>query len=283
MGAEFDPRLTAARADLAAEHLRGVVEASRYAAPRWMVVATTTAPLANRPDPDASMTTELLHGERFAAYELTPGWLWGQAERDGYVGWAPDSCFMRAGEPATERVRVLHALVYPKPDLKTRPVAALPFDARLRAGESDGRGWRPVEIGGWLPAAHLASVDEPEPDWVAAAERFLGVPYLWGGRSAAGIDCSGLIQTARQAAGLSCPRDSDMQEEAPGEDVAPGRERRGDLIFWRGHVGVMLSDTEFLHANAFHMACAREPLAEAEARIAAGDGGPVTARRRWTG
>jgi cell wall-associated NlpC family hydrolase len=224
------------------------------------------------------MTTQLLLGERFAVYDTAGGWVWGQAEADGYVGYAPDACFGPDTPPPTHRVAALQALVYPEPDLKTRPFAAAPYGAPVAAGPAPGP-WLELAEGGFVPLPHLAPLSAKAADWVAEAERFLGAPYLWGGRSAAGVDCSGLIQIARQAAGLPCPRDSDMQQRAPGRDVE--RLRRGDLVFWKGHVGVMLSPTRLLHANAFHMAAVAEPLAEAEARIAGSGGGPVTARRRW--
>ncbi len=272
-----DPRLTPARPDLAADWLAGRVSAERYAPAKRLVAATATAPVTATPDADAPMTTELLCGEGFDAYETGPSWVWGQGE-DGYVGYAPAACFAPEAARRDTRISTLTAHVYPEPDIKTRPIAALPFAARVAAGSAE-KGFRPLAQGGWVVEAHLAPAADPEPDWVTVAERFLGAPYLWGGRSAAGIDCSGLVQIARAAAGLPCLRDSDMQEAAPGR--TPKRLRRGDLVFWKGHVGVMTSPTLLLHANAHHMTVVREPLAEAEARIAAKGGGRPTAFRRW--
>lgn len=277
--ADGDPRLTPARPDLAAAHLEGAVAAERFVEPVWRRVAATMAPVTATPDADAPMTTQLLLGERFAVYEASGGWVWGQAAADGYVGYAPEACFGPDAPAPTHRVAVLQALVHPEPDLRSRPFAAAPYGATVTAEPAAER-WMALADGGFAPLSHLAPLSAPAADWVAEAERFLGVPYLWGGRSAAGVDCSGLVQIARQAAALPCPRDSDMQARAPGRDVA--RLRRGDLVFWQGHVGVMLSPTRLLHANAHHMAVVAEPLAEAEARIAASGGGPVTARRRWS-
>lgn len=275
-----DARLTPARADVAAAHLRGRVAAARYAEPRWRVVDTAAAPLSAAPDADASMTTQLLLGERFAVYDSHGGWVWGQSALDGYVGYAPDACFAPDAATPTHRVSALQALIYPEPSIKTRPVAAAPFGARLTA-RPEGEAFFALEPGGYACAQHLAPVASVEADWVATAARFLGAPYLWGGRTAGGIDCSGLVQIARQAAGHTCPRDCDMQAAAPGRDVAAGRERRGDLVFWRGHVGIMLSPTRLMHATAHAMAVVIEPLAQVEARTAAlGLGGPVV-RRRW--
>jgi cell wall-associated NlpC family hydrolase len=276
-----DARLTPARPDLAAERLRGVVDAPRYAPPRALRATTPTVPLTDRPDADAPMTTELLFGEPFDVYDSRDGWVWGQSGIDGYVGYAPAPCLGPAEPAPTDRVVARHALIYAAPAVKARPVGALPFGALVAAGPAEG-GFRALAAGGFMPAPHLAALDAARPaDWVAVAESLLGAPYLWGGRSAAGVDCSGLVQVARQAAGFACLRDSDMQREAPGEAVAPGAERRGDLICWRGHIGIMTSAADLLHANAHHMAVAVEPLAQAEARIAAA-GFPVLARRRWT-
>ncbi len=277
-----DPRVTPARPDVAAAHLRDVVTAERFVEPRWRVVTTAAAPLSATPDGDAPMTTQLLLGERFAVYDSAGGWVWGQSALDGYVGYAPDACFAPEGAAATHRVRALQALIYPEPSIKTRPIAAAPFGARL-AAEAEGAAFLALDLGGYACAQDLAPADSVEIDWVATAARFLGAPYLWGGRTPGGVDCSGLVQIARQAAGHGCPRDSDMQALAPGRDVAPGRERRGDLIFWRGHVGIMLAPKTLLHATAHAMAVVTEPLAQVEARVAGlGLGAPV-ARRRWGG
>lgn len=277
-----DPRLTPARPDVAAAHLAGVVQAARYAEPRWRVVEVAVAPLSDAPDADAALSTQLLLGERFAIYDGAAGWVWGQTARDGYVGYAPEACFAPETQAPTHRVTALQALIYPEPSIKTRPIAAAPFGALL-AARAEGEGFVALDLGGYACAQHLAPADSVAADWVATAARFLGAPYLWGGRTAGGIDCSGLIQIARQAAGFDCPRDTDMQAQAPGRDVAPGRERRGDLIFWRGHVGVMLSPARLLHATAHTMAVVVEPLAQVEARIIAQGLGAPVARRRWRG
>jgi cell wall-associated NlpC family hydrolase len=132
---------------------------------------------------------------------------------------------------------------------------------------------------GFLPASHLAPLDHRETDFVAVAERFLGTPYLWGGKTNYGLDCSGLVQLALTACGIRCPRDSDMQERALGALVDMKNLRRGDLVFWKGHVAIVRDPKTFLHANAFHMAVAVEPIAEAIARIA-GAGSEVTSVKR---
>jgi cell wall-associated NlpC family hydrolase len=279
MGAAPDPRLTPARPDLAAERLRGAVDAAAYAPPRPMAAAAPMVPVTGTPDGEAAMTTQLILGEGFAAYELRDGWAWGQCEADGYVGYVPEAGLAPARDAPSHRVRALTAVVYARPDLRSRPVGAVPFAARVTA-VADERGFHALSLGGFVPTPHLAPVDSAEPDWVAVAERFLGAPYLWGGRTAAGLDCSGLVQVARQAAGLPCPRDSDMQA-AEGAELPPDAAlRRGDLVFWRGHVGIMADAMRLLHANAHAMAVTLEPLEAAAARVLAAGGGPVTARRR---
>ncbi|MEL6219078.1 MAG: NlpC/P60 family protein [Pseudomonadota bacterium] len=279
-----DPRTTPARPDLAAAHLRGLVEAERYADPTETMVCTPVAPMSATPDGTAAMTSQLLFGERFTVYDSDGQWAWGQSDLDGYVGYVPRSCLddpaaLGVPEP-THRVAALSTHVYAEPHFKARPGAALPAGARIAVtGERDGFG--ALGPGGFAPLCHLTPLETPAPDWVAEAERFLGVPYLWGGRSATGLDCSGLVQLSLQAGGHDCPRDSDQQEAALGRPLA-ARERlaRGDLVFWKGHVGVMVTGSRLLHANIHHMAVAVEPLSDARQRIREKGEGTVTSRRR---
>jgi hypothetical protein len=272
-----DPRLTPARPDVAAEALRGQVEAARFVAARPRAVATPLAPMTATPNGEAETVTHLLLGERFDVYDADGMWAWGQAE-DGYVGYVPDACLAPPGPAPTHRVAALQAPVYPEPSIRARPFAGLPFAARLR-GAQEGAFLR-LEEGGFLCVQHVAPANSVERDWVATALRFLGAPYLWGGKSAAGIDCSGLVQLARQSAGLPCPRDSDMQA-AEGEAVAPDALKRGDLVFWRGHVGIMLDRRRLLHATGHAMAVVVERLDAVCARVAAQGHGDPTALRRW--
>ncbi len=278
-----DKRLTPAKGDVAAAALRGKVEAERFVEPVVMEVAVSNAPLTFTPDGRAKMETELLFGERFDVYERSEGWAWGQSRRDGYVGYVPDAMLTQAGEAPTHVVRALGAHLYTAPDMKSRPEGMLPAGAQVRVSGMTGRF---AEIDGiaYISAAHLAPIAAMVPDWVAEAERYLGVPYLWGGRSPSGIDCSGLVQTALMAAGRDCPRDSDMQEAGLGRPLeARERMRRGDLVFWKGHVGIMLSATKLLHATAHYMAVVIEPYGAARKRIAAAGDGLPTRRVRLDG
>ena len=276
-----DRRLTPARPDLAARHLAGAVEAARFAdaAPHRVVAAT--APLRPVADAAAAWDTELLHGEDFAVYDVADGWAWGQAALDGYVGYLPAAALAPTHSPAPDhRVRTQWANLYARPALKSPTVGALPFAARVAVAGTQG-GFACVAPDRWLAVQQVAPLAEAEPDWVAVAERFVGTPYLWGGRSPAGLDCSALVQLARQAAGHACQRDSDMQEAGAGQTVADTEPpRRGDLVFWRGHVAVMLDAERIVHANGHHMATVIESLAGAVARIKNAGGGPATRRAR---
>ncbi|HUZ34310.1 MAG TPA: NlpC/P60 family protein [Xanthobacteraceae bacterium] len=277
--AAFDPRLTPARADLAAKTLEGKVSAARYVDGHAREVIEPQAPLRLEPSPEAPLATEALKGERVTIYETNDeGWAWGQLAADGYVGWLPANALTAPGATPTHKVVSLRTFVFPAPSIKSPPLEALPFGACLAVTRSEG-GFAATASGGFVPAVHLAPVDAHETDFVAVAERFVGAPYLWGGKTMLGLDCSGLVQVALAACGIACPRDSDMQERALGMAADAGDPRRGDLFFWQGHVGIARDRTSLLHANAFHMAVAIEPIAEAIARIRV-SGAEVSSVRR---
>jgi cell wall-associated NlpC family hydrolase len=263
-----DPRVNAYRPELAAAHLRGRVEASRFVEGAEYEVAEPLAGLRRAPSHDAALDTQALYGERVTIYEITDeGWAWGQLQTDDYVGWLPANALAVPGRTPTHRVIAPRTLAFPAPNIKIPPLAGLPMGARLAVAGQDER-FAATENGWHVPAPHVAPLGVSQQDFVAVAEMFLGTPYLWGGKSTLGIDCSGLVQVALQMVDLRCPRDSDMQEEALGRAVALGDLRRGDLLFWPGHVAIACSADTILHANAHHMMVAREPLAQAFARIA---------------
>jgi len=263
-----------ARPDLAASHLKGVVDAPRFADGEKFSVAVGRASLRVRPSDDAAQDSELLFGETFTVYDSADGWAWGQAASDLYVGYVKQGA-LAAPFAVQAKVGALMAPVFAAADLKTPVRALLPMNAAVPVLERSGD-YVQIGAGGYLHQRHL---EPAQKDFVAVAQRFLGVPYVWGGKTAAGLDCSGLIQTALQATGKAAPRDTDMMEKALGEAVALSEVRRGDLIFWKGHMGVMLDETRLLHANAYHMAVAIEPLTEAIARIEKA-AGPVTSIKR---
>jgi cell wall-associated NlpC family hydrolase len=280
--AAFDPRVTPARADLAAKFLEGKVAAQRYAEGRAMEIIAPQTPLRGEPRPDAPLLTEALFGERVTIYDANAeGWSWGQLAGDSYVGWLPSSALAPSGPAPTHRVAALRTLVFSGPDIKSPPVEALPFGSMLNVARFADR-MAVTQAGGFVPAAHLRPAGDYEADFVAVAERFLGVPYLWGGKTALGLDCSGLVQIALTACGVSCPRDSDMQEAALGATIETSdlsQLKRGDLVFWKGHVAIVHERGSLLHANAFHMAVAIEPIAEAVARIRAAGSEIASVRR----
>lgn len=278
----LDPRLTPARGDIAAKHLEGKVEAQRFVAGETFEIADALAPLRLRPSADAELATQALKGERVTIYDRNDeGWAWGQLEMDGYVGWLPDAALARPAAAPTHRVTALRTFAFPGPSIKLPPSDAPVMASRLAVLREDGM-FAITREGWFVPKVHLAGLDTHERDFVAVAERFVGTPYLWGGKSCLGIDCSGLVQLALQASGKACPRDSDMQRaslgRAPDADESK-RLQRGDLIFWHGHVAIVRDADSIVHANAFHMATAIESTNAAIARIKAG-GSEVTAIKR---
>jgi cell wall-associated NlpC family hydrolase len=275
----LDPRITPAHPDLAAAHLRGKVEAARFEKGTEQEVIVGLAPLRKEPSHGAPLLTEALCGERVTIYETDEeGWAWGQLKSDGYVGWMPAAMLLAPGPAPTHRVAALRTLVFPGPNIKLPPTDALPLGAQLAVVRKQDS-FAVTASGGFVPKSHLAPVANPEPDFVAVAERFLGAPYLWGGKSSMGLDCSGLVQVALTACGIKCLRDSDMQESALGKSASLAGLQAGDLIFWKGHVAIARGRNSMIHANAFHMAVAIEPVAEGLARIGSA-GSQVTSVRR---
>lgn len=276
---KHDPRITPARPDIAAAHLQGAVVAQRYVTGRAMRLVANTAPLQRQPAPDAPTGTQLLFGETFTVYEDKDGWSWGQALLDNYVGYVPSAALAPPGAPPTHSVAVPRTFVYRNADIKSPPLLWLSMNSQVAVGAQDGNFSR-LDNQGWVYSAHLAKLGDTAKDFVTVAENFLGTPYLWAGKDSLGLDCSGLVQTAMQRAGIVCPRDSDMQAEL-GAPVAIdfNATQRGDLVFWNGHVAIIQNATNMLHANAFYMQVTSEPIAAARARIEKA-AGPVIAIRR---
>jgi cell wall-associated NlpC family hydrolase len=278
---KLDPRRHPFRDDLAGAALRGLIDAKRFTEGDRRRVSASSLPLRRAPRDEANLDTEVLHGETLVVFDEADGWAWVQLDHDGYVGYVPVEGLGDPGKPATHRIAVLRTYVFPEPDAKVPPIRMLSLNARVTVLESDERYAR-LDGGGFIYTSHLAVIGAHDPDYVKIAERFLGAPYLWGGRTSVGLDCSGLVQLAAAAAGHTLPRDADMQEAEAGEplDIMAGAGlKRGDLVFWEGHVGIMTSTEDFLHANAFHMAVELEPFAQARQRIQEA-GFRVTSARR---
>jgi cell wall-associated NlpC family hydrolase len=277
-----DPRLTPARPDLAAKYLEGKVKAARFVSGETFEISDAIAPLREGPSADTWLLTQALKGERAMIYDRnSEGWAWGQLNRDGYVGWLPDSALARPNAAPTHKVTAIRTFAFPGPSIKLPPLDTLVMDSLLTVTREDGA-FAVTREGWYLPRQHLGDIDRFENDFVEVAERFLGTPYLWGGRSSLGIDCSGLVQIALNAAGTGCPRDSDMQQDGLGRPLDPAESKklqRGDLIFWKGHVAIARDADSIVHANAHHMATAIENTRDAIARIKAA-GSEVTSIKR---
>ncbi len=263
----LDARVNAYRPDLAGAHLRGQVAAPRFVEGTLYEVIEPIADMRRASSHEAALDTQALFGERVTVYEISDeGWAWGQLATDGYVGYVPANALAKPGPAPTHTVIVPRTLCFPAADIKRPPLAALPMGAALAIAKHDEK--FAVAANGWhLPASHVAPLGHVQPDFVTVAETFLGTPYLWGGKTPLGIDCSGLVQIALRAAGRDCPRDSDLQEAALGQLIDLQQLRRGDLLFWPGHVAIACDSRTIVHANAHHMMVAREPLALAVARI----------------
>jgi cell wall-associated NlpC family hydrolase len=277
-----DSRLTPARPDLAAKHLEGQVKAARFVDGTEFEIFDPVAPLRREPSHDAALDTEALKGERVTIYDRdAEGWAWGQLNSDGYVGWLPDNALVQPRSTPTHKVTALKTFAFPGPSIKLPPAESLPLGARVQIVKTDGM-FAITSQRHYLPAQHVAPLDAYEADFAAVAERFVGTPYLWGGKSSLGIDCSGLVQVSLAAAGIKAPRDSDMQEAALGTAVPSAQWhdlKRGDLIFWKGHVAIVRDRDTIVHANAHHMAAVIEPTQAAIERIKAA-GSDVTSIRR---
>jgi cell wall-associated NlpC family hydrolase len=269
----MDERTLLARNGIAAAGLEGLVAARAYRETTPMRLILPSSPMRDLPDFMAQATSELLFGETFEVLFEEEGFAFGQNRRDGYVGYVAQSELTEIDGPPTHRVSAQTALVFDAPDIKTPDPLGLSRNSLVRVIGHEGRFAR-LSGEDYIVDAQLAPLGVYERDMAAVAQGYLGAPYLWGGRSAAGLDCSGLVQQALTACGRWCPRDSDMQRNAfapaPQDSLA-----RGDLVFWPGHVAILLDGATMIHANAFHMQTAIEPLAEAIARI----GAPAAYRR----
>jgi len=279
VSAKFDTRLTPARPDIAAAFLKGKVAAEIFVDGHSAQVSRGVVDLRAAPSQDGSLHTQLLFGEQFTVYEDKDGWVWGQASLDNYVGYARREDFGPT-RSATHRIVSLSTPLLNAPDVKKGARDMLPMNAKVSVADSAER-FAKLTDGYYVFAGHIAPIGHHAPDWVAVAEQFVGIPYVWGGKTSAGIDCSGLVQTALEAGGKTSPRDTDMMEAALGTSIPLDAElRRGDLIFWKGHVGLMLDAVHLVHANGYFMQVSIEPLALVRERTLAKEGVPIRSIKR---
>lgn len=269
----FEPREWFAGPDIVELALAGEIGAVRYVDPRDLVCTWPRVAVRAAPDATAEAVSELLHGETFEIVEVKDGFALGRCLLDRYIGWAPFAA-LALPEPSlvaapTHRITARRAPLFAAASIKSAVLAELPFGARV-SGAIDGR-FLALAGGGFL---HRRHVEDAPRDRFAAAALFLGAPYLWGGRTPDGVDCSGLVQQALSVEGVSLRRDTDLQIEQ-GEAVRFPARAPGDLVFFPGHVGLLLEGDRLLHANAHWMAVVVEPLADVIAR-----GSEVTGVRR---
>jgi cell wall-associated NlpC family hydrolase len=285
---DLEPRLHAWRDDLADARLKGRVAAARFVEGAERRVVASAAPLKRVPRADAGLDSEVLRGEVFTVFEDTgEGWSWGQLATDSYVGYVPTGALADVAPAPTHRVTALRTFIYPAADMKLPARGYLSLGAAVRIdGETETRGTlyrRLAGSEGAVVAGHLEPMDAPPAnDFVAVAERFLNVPYLWGGRTSLGLDCSSLVQLSLMVAGRQAPRDTDLQESMLGSPVDGGTAvplQRGDLLFWPGHVAIMIDGEYMVHASGHHGAVVIEALATALERIGRTTGAPRAVKR----
>lgn len=270
-----DRRLTPFSGRVALDTLRGQIDA-RFTAGEPARICLPVCDLY--PEPGALRDRQRLFGAEVVVIDRQGGWAFVQALADGYCGWVVEPA-LAAPVIVTHVVAAPATHVYREASIKRGEVMRLGLGARLAVTGLEGK--FAVTAEGYIPAQHLRPLDRPETDPVAVAERFLGTPYLWGGNSRDGIDCSGLVQLALALCGRACPGDSDLQAAAFGAALPAGtRPERGDLLFWKGHVAMACDAERLIHANGHTMSVAHEGIAACLARIAAAGEGTFLGHMR---
>lgn len=277
---KLDPRRHVYREDLADAALKDKVKAQRYVQGELRQIVASAAPVRFTPRFDASLLTEGICGEKAMLFDIEEGWGWIQLESDGYVGYVPMDCLSATIDEPNYHVVSRATFVYPAPDLKRPPIMRLSFNSLVCVVGRDGR-FLELSRGGFIFGGHVLPVEEKAKDFVRLAERLIGTPYLWGGRTSNGLDCSALVQLSLAGIGISVPRDTDMQEEEVGQNVPMNLDKlqRGDLLFWRGHVGILQSPEWMIHASGHQMEVVVEPVRRAIERISPTHGDPTSLRR----
>jgi cell wall-associated NlpC family hydrolase len=269
--------VTPANGRVAHLSLRGQVEAERFVPGEPARVAVPLADILDAPG--GRRQRQVLRGDRVLVLDRDAGFAFVQSARNGYCGYLSEAA-LGPDRQATHWVAAPATHLYPEASLKSREIAALSLGARLTVTGTEGRFAR-TDTGEFVPEMHLRRIGDWAADPVTVAESLMGTPYLWGGNSRWGIDCSGLVEAAMAACGRPCPGDSDLQAAGLGILIPDGEPlQRGDVVFWRGHAALVAGPDLIVHATGHAMAVIHEGLAAAMTRIETGGGGPPTARRR---
>lgn len=282
MNSTLDPRIHAYRPDLADRRLEGMVEAPSFVDGATFTVSTTRVPLWQNSRLDSRWGSELLYGETVQVFDIRRGLAWCQSDTDGYVGYVAAEALQAATDPPTHRVRAIRAPIFPEADLKKPVVTWRSIASRVSLTGQEKKRFLELTDGTWIYSRHVEPIETVTEDYIATAKRFMELPYIWGGRSGAGLDCSALIQLCLNFAGMDdCPRDTDQQREGLGKMLPPDTPlKTGDFTFFPGHIGIMLDDTMMLHANATHMAVSIDAAAEVASWTLKSDGAGITGVNR---